>query len=99
MLQRQRVRDHVLRVIRVLVLVDEDVLKSLLQLSEQSWMIAHCQGRSQEKIVEIQGVILPEKLLIFRVHARDGPLIKIAGRLRISLGRLQLILSVADRGM
>jgi hypothetical protein len=77
MLRRQRVGQDVLRVIRILVFVDADVLKPLLKLGKDIRVIAHRMGDAQQQIVEIQGVARHQQFLILRINARHLPLIEI----------------------
>ena len=75
----QRVGDDVLGVVGVLVLVDQDVLEPLLQLAQHVGVIAERLGGAQQQVVEIQGVVLRQQLLVLRVNAGDGALVEVAG--------------------
>jgi hypothetical protein len=95
----KRVGEEILRVVGVLIFVDENVLESLLKLGEHVGMIAQRQDRAKEQVVEIQRVVLLQEILIFLVHAGDDAGVKIPGGLGVGLSRDQLILGVADGRM
>ena len=90
---------HILGVVGVLIFVDQQVLKTILQFPQHVRVIAQGMGGAQEKIVEIQGVVGVQKLLILGVNPRDRPLIKIARLLRERFGADELVLGVADGGV
>ena len=87
----------VLRVVRVLVFVDQQVLQSAPAVPaasaddrESAWAVRS--SRSSKS----RALFCVSKLLIFRVDARDRALIKIAGASREGLGGNQLVFGVAD---
>ena len=69
--QRQRVGDDVLGVVRVLVLVDQDVLEPLLQLRAAPPGGRGTRGRSSSRSSKSSALFCVEKLLVLRVNPRD----------------------------
>ncbi|MFT3786786.1 MAG: hypothetical protein QM770_11565 [Tepidisphaeraceae bacterium] len=95
-LGRQRVREEVLGAIGVLVLVDEDVLKAVLELGQDVRVIAQCEDGADEQVVEVERGRLGEHLLVLRVDAGDGLVEEVAGVLSEVFGGDELVLGVAD---
>ena len=97
--QCQRVRNHILGVIRILIFIDQHILKPILQLAQNLRMIPERLGGFQQQIVKIQGAVGRQQLLIFCIDAGDGLGEKVPGALRIKVRRHQFILGIADGRM
>ena len=99
MLHRQCMGQNVLCVVRILIFIDQDVLKFLLKLLENLRMIAKHIRRPQQQIIKIEGIILLQELLVIAVHPGDALALKIVRAGRERLRRDQLILGIADLRM
>ncbi len=62
-------------------------------------MIAHRMRGAQQKIVEIQRVVLLEQVLVFAINPRHISLVKIPARGGEGFGGLKLVLRFADRSV
>ena len=92
---------HVLRVVGVLILVDEHVPEATAVVLRDLRVSAQDADDLADQVVEVHGVRRPEALLIIRVQGGDGLLVEVAVRVRLSLrgGRPdELVLPVADGG-
>ena len=92
---------HVLRVVGVLVLVDEHVPEAAAVVLRNLRVIAQDTDDLADQVVEVHGVRRPEALLVIRVQGGDGLFVEVAVRVRLGLrsGRSdELVLPVADRG-
>jgi len=69
-------RQNVLRVVRILIFIDQDVLKALLQLCENIRMVAQRMAGAKQQIIKIQRVVRLQKVLIFQENARNCLFIK-----------------------
>ena len=97
--RRQQPREHVLGDVRVLELVDQDVLVALLVRLAHVCVVAQQLDRLHQDVVEVEGVVLGEHRLVALVAAGDDLLeVGLATLLRTPPGRMQLALGVRDRG-
>ena len=96
-LGRQQPQHLVLRGVRVLELVDEQVGPLALVLDAHLDVVAQQQHRAHEQVVEIHGIIGLERLLVAAIDAA-GDLLEVGGGL-VGVGRHQVVLAVADVGV
>ena len=76
----QSADDGVLRQIRVLVLVDQDVSKAFVQRSPQLVVFPQQRGDMHQQVVEIHRIGGEQPLLIVRIDAGDDGAERVAGR-------------------
>ena len=81
MVLRERGDNLVLREIGVLVLVDQHVAKTVVQLAPQLRIFGQNRHHVQQQVVEVDRVRLQEPLLILGIDARDDRLQMVADRL------------------
>ena len=86
MLLREQLQQPVLRVVRVLVLVDEDVAERLLPLLARLGEALEHVDREEEHVVEVDGVRGEEALLVEVVDLGDGLVVEARDALAV-LGR------------
>ena len=98
MLRGELPADEVLGAVRVLVLVDEDLLPALLVAGEDLRVLLEEEDDAHEQVVEVDGVVLGQLALVRGVHAR-GRLVVVVRRL-LAGGRDvgQLVLALTDPG-
>lgn len=96
MLVRQHAAQHVLRPVRILVLVDMDIFEFVLIKIEHLRLFLEQLDRRHNKIVEIKRVIALEPLLVLRIDLRYDALEVVADVLLKPLRREQLVLRAAD---
>ena len=56
--QRQAAGDHVLRVVGVLVFVDQNVSKAVFEVCAEVGMVAEQEGRLEQQVIEIDRLLL-----------------------------------------
>ena len=96
MLLREQLEQPVLRVVRVLVLVDEDVAERLLPLlARLGEALEHLDGEHQH-VVEVDGVRGVQPTLVEVVDVRDRLVVERGDALAVVVGRDQLVLRVRD---
>ena len=97
-LRRELPADEVLGAVRVLVLVDEDLLPALLVAGEHLRVLLEEEHDPHEQVVEVDGVVLGELALVRGVHA-GGRLVVVVRRLLAGGGDIgQLVLALTDPG-
>ena len=96
MLAAEQLEQPVLRVVRVLVLVDEDVAERLLPaLARLREALEHVDGE-HEQVVEVHRVRREQAPLVEAVHVGDGLVVERLDALQVLLGRDELVLRVRD---
>ena len=96
---RQQLQHPVLRVVRVLVLVDEDVAEGgLVALADLGEQLEHV-DRAEEQVVEVHRVGAVDLALVQLVDVGDRLLEVGPDELAVVLGRAQLVLGVGDLGL
>ena len=93
---RDRARDHELRVVGVLVFVDEHVPIALLQLLAHRRILADQPCHPQEEIVEVDRIALGELGFIGAVDLRERTTREVAGLRRVGRSIEELVLGIAD---
>lgn len=99
MLVRQHAAQHVLRPVRILVLVDMNIFEFVLIKIEHLRLFLEQLDRGHDEIVEIKRVVALEPLLVFRIDLRHHALKVVANVLLEPLRREQLVLRAADGGL
>ena len=96
--RRELMRDGELRVVGVLILVDQDVLEALLiRVAHRVLPEKHLRDVHQE-VIEVEGVVLAHDAAVRAVRPRDRAGVEVE-RLRLVCLRIeQLVLGVADHG-
>ena len=95
----EEARQHILRRVGVLVLVDEDITELVLVVSPDFRLLFEEFDRVEDHVVEVHGVRLHEELLIERIALRVPGRADVPLRLLLILLRGQeAFLGVADRG-
>jgi hypothetical protein len=98
MLGGQVAAEQVLGAVRVLVLVDHDLLPARLVLRQHVGVLLEQEHGAHEEVVEVDRVILGQLALVGLVDAR-GRLVVVVGRLPKRRGDVrQLVLALADPG-
>ncbi len=98
-LAAEQLEQPVLRVVRVLVLVDEDVAERLLPaLAGLREALEHL-DREHEQVVEVHRVRPEHPPLVERVDVGDGLVVERLDALQVLLGRDELVLRVRDLGV
>jgi len=92
-------RQNVLRVVRILIFIDQDVLKALLQLCENIRMVAQRMAVRSSKSSKSSGVVRLQKVLIFQENARNCLFIKARRGAGEPVSSHELVLSFADRAV
>ena len=87
---------HVLRVVRVLVLVDEDVAEPAPVVLGDVRQPLQQRDRLHDQVVEVEGVRRAQPRLVERVDLGDAALVLVRGPLGGLLGAEQLVLEVRD---
>lgn len=95
-IDRQPAGDGVLRLVRVLVLIDEHIAKARIEFRTQVGVILQCEGRPKKQIVEVERIGVAHLFLVHLVHLGDDLPEEIAGLTRVEIGRQQLVLRLAD---
>ena len=96
MLFGQELEEPVLRVVRVLVLVDQDVPEGLLPvLAGLREVLEHLDGEV-EHVVEVDRVRLDEALLVSLVHVGDGLVVEGRDALLVVRGADEVVLGGRD---
>ena len=90
--------EQVLDVVRILVLVDQNVAEPLLKPLQHVRPPLEQVDRLQQKVVEVHGVGVEQFPLVGLVHPRDLALPKIRSAVRIPLGTDSFVLRPADGG-
>src|SRR6266566_1707685 len=95
---REVAKQHVLGTVRVLILVDENVLVAVLPFLERPvTRLEHSAGKKQQ-VVEVDRIVLAEELVVPLPHNGGDP-IQLAFGVRRKIGRaLELVLSARDHG-
>ena len=92
----EKLQQHVLRVVRVLVLVDEDVAKRpgppLVRLGEALQDV----DREHQQVVEVDGVRREQPALVELVDVGDGLVVEARDTRRVLVGRDELVLRLRD---
>ena len=96
-LLREQVDQLVLRAVRVLVLVHEDVAEPLLVVLEDRGVVAEQPDGLGDQVVEVERPGGELALLVLHVHVRDRLLVEVARHLRELGGRQDVVLRLADR--
>ncbi len=92
----EQLQQHVLRVVRVLVLVDEDVAERLgPALAGLREALEHLHGQ-HEHVVEVDGVEVEQLALVEAVHVGDGLVVEAADAGGVLVGADELVLRVRD---
>ena len=95
-LAREQLQQHVLRVVRVLVLVDQDVAERLRPaLARLGEALQHVDGQHQH-VVEVDGVRAEQAPLVERVDVGDGLVVEARDARGVLVGPDQLVLRVRD---
>ena len=68
MLLSEQLYEPVLRLVRVLVLVDEDKREAISVSLEQVRVVLEQLDGLHEEVVEVEGILVFQRLLIFRKH-------------------------------
>src|SRR3954452_20976960 len=95
----EELEQAVLRMIRVLVLVDEDVAERLLPLLAGLGEALEHVDREEEHVVEVDGVRGEETLLVEVVDLGDGLVVEARDALGVVLGADERVLRVRDLGV
>ena len=95
---REVSQEHVLRAVRVLVLVDEDVLEAILPVVHRVIARLEQPHGEEEQVVEVERVVLAQEALVARPDDGRDPLQLAAGARGQVRGAAQLVLRVRDRG-
>ena len=96
---REQLEEPVLRVVRVLVLVDEDVAERVLPfLARLGEALEHVDGE-EEHVVEVDGVRGEEALLVEVVHLGDGLVVEARDALGVLRRADEPVLRVRDLGV
>ena len=91
------VGQDVLGVVGVLILVDEDVLVTPPQHLADVRPVAKQKRHSHQKVVEVQRVVVVERLLVEAIGLRGAPAETVVAHFDgVLLGRLHLVLGVGD---
>ncbi len=92
------VGQNVLGVVGVLILIDQDVLVTPPQRLANVRPIAKKKRRSHQKVVEIQRVVVIERLLVEAIGLRDPPAEMVIAHFHsVLVGSLHLVLGVGDQ--
>ncbi len=94
--QSQLAHQHVLGVVGVLVLIDQDVPEPPPVVLGHVGMLLQQAHRRHDQVVEVEGVRLEEPALVAGVGLTEHLLVRVAGLVGPRLGRHQLVLEVAD---
>ena len=93
----QRAHQHVLGVVRVLVLVDQDMTEAAVVVLGDGRVIGEQPDRAHDEVVEVQGVGLREAPLVLGVRGGDDARDRVVGGgVRELRGAHQLVLLVRD---
>ena len=95
---REVTQEHVLRAVRVLVLVDQDVVIAVLPLFEGPVARLEQPAGKDEQIVEVDGVVLLEEGLVPAPHRRRDPVELAAGLVHEIRRAAELVLGRRDDG-
>ena len=96
MARREDLRELVLRAIRVLILVDEDVLEPALVLLADVLIFLEQRHRDHQQVVEIKRVVVAQLLLVDFIDVGDFFLKEAIRELLECVRTLQLVLRVRD---
>ena len=97
-LRGKRCRDHELRVVRVLVLVDEHPLVPRLQRPEHLGVVLQQERDLQQQIIEIHGIRAGQHRFVGRVRLRDRARPEVVGAREVRGAVEQPVLRVGDLG-
>ncbi len=92
----EHVGEDELGVVGVLIFVDEDVLETILELFADGLVVAEEDGHLEEEVVEIEGFVLGEDLLVAGVDAGDVFFEKGGSCLGEGVGGLEFVFGVGD---
>ena len=88
---------HILRVVRVLVFVDQDVTETSVVVLSDGGFVAQQGYCARNQIIKIEGISLAQSFVVFDIRFRHNLRDRIVGRIRLELGGSdQLILQVRD---
>ena len=99
--QCQAAGDHVLRVVGVLILVDQHVAEAVFEVRPEVRIVAEQEGRLEQQVVEVDRLLLFEQLLVDPIDPGDG-LFREAhgpGFGGVLFGREQAGFGIADVGL
>ena len=96
MLGAEELQQAVLRVVRVLVLVDEDVAEGLLPVGQRLGEALEDLHGEHEHVVEVDGVRCVQPALVQLVHLRDGLVPEGGDAREVVLWRDELVLRARD---
>ena len=99
MLLREQLQEPVLGVVRVLVLVDEDVAEGLLPLGAGLGEALEHVDREKEHVVEVDGVRGEEALLVEVVDLGDGLVVEARDAVGVLLRADERVLRARDLGV
>ena len=97
-LLREHVHELVLRSVRVLVLVDQDVPEPLLVVLEHLRVIAEEPDGFADQVVEVQGAGIALPALVLRIEPSDGLLVQVGGEVGELRRAEHAVLRLPDRG-
>ena len=93
---REQLEQPVLRVVRVLILVDEDVAERLLPALARFREALEHLDREHEQVVEVHRIRPEQAPLIEPVHVGDGLVVERLDARQVLLGRDELVLRARD---
>lgn len=96
-LGRQRVGDHELGVVGVLVLVDHDVLVPFAQLGDHVGVFLEQLHGFEQEVVEVERRVLFQDRLVLGVDLGDGAVVEVVGLFGEAGGVEQVLLGRGDR--
>ena len=92
----QQLRELVLRAVRILILIDEDVLEAALILRANLFIILQQLHRNHEQIIEIHRVVFLQLLLVELIERRKLFLMEIPCQTCVLRRRLHLVFCIRD---